>query len=101
MASLYVPSRTGITSGNGYKLYFYQTGTTTPIDTYSQSDLAIGHVHVSALHANFIVHDGQGTATDYAALMAEVQRRVLAMSGVRLRPEIEWWGPGDLPEAWR
>ncbi len=71
------------------------------IETAGCKDLAIGHVHVSALHANFIVHDGQGTATDYAALMAEVQRRVLAMSGVRLRPEIEWWGPGDLPEAWR
>ncbi len=52
MASLYVPSRTGITSGNGYKLYFYQTGTTTPIDTYSQSDLAVGHKNTNPVVAD-------------------------------------------------
>ena len=63
--------------------------------------LAVGHAHVSTLHANFIVHDGAGTAAEIAALMAEVQRRVLAASGVRLRPEVEWWGDGGAPEAFR
>ncbi len=52
MASLYVPSRTGSPTGNGYKLYFYQTGTTTPINTYSQSDLAIGHVNTNPVVAD-------------------------------------------------
>ena len=31
--------------------------------------------------------------------MAEVQRRVIEHAGVRLRPEIEWWGDGPLPEV--
>ncbi|MFA7249563.1 MAG: UDP-N-acetylmuramate dehydrogenase [Dehalococcoidia bacterium] len=70
------------------------------IDAAGCKDLAAGHARVSALHANFIVHDGQGTAHDVAALMAQVQQRVLAASGVRLQPEIVWWGDA-LPEAWR
>lgn len=52
MASLYVPSRIGSPTGSGYKLYFYQTGTTTPINTYSQSDLAIGHVNTNPVVAD-------------------------------------------------
>jgi UDP-N-acetylmuramate dehydrogenase len=71
------------------------------IDTAGCKGLAAGHARVSTLHANFIVHDGDGTAAEIAALMAEVQRRVLAAHGVRLRPEIEWWGDGDAPEAFR
>ena len=71
------------------------------IDTAGCKGLVVGHAHVSTLHANFIVHDGQGAATEVAALMAEVQRRVLAASGLRLHPEIEWWGDGAPPEAWR
>ena len=70
------------------------------IDAAGCKGLEVGHAHVSTLHANFIVHDGQGTATDIAAVMAEVQRRVLTASGVLLRPEVEWWGDGDAPEAW-
>jgi UDP-N-acetylmuramate dehydrogenase len=71
------------------------------IDAAGCKGLAVGHARVSTLHANFIVHDGQGTAADIAALMADVQRRVEAVSGIRLRPEVEWWGDGDTPEAWR
>jgi len=61
--------------------------------------LAVGGARVSELHANFIVHDGAARAADIAELVAEVQRRVFAAAGVRLVPEIEWWGPGDPPEA--
>ena len=71
------------------------------IDAAGCKGLVVGHASVSTLHANFIVHDGTGTAADIAALMAEVQRRVFAASGVRLRPEVEWWGDGDPPEAFR
>lgn len=52
MASLYVPSRVGIPVVAGALLYFYQTGTTTPINTYSQSDLAIGHVNTNPVVAD-------------------------------------------------
>ena len=61
--------------------------------------LAIGEARVSELHANFFVHDGGASVAEMVALMAEVQRRVLAHSGVRLQPEIEWWGDGPLPEV--
>jgi UDP-N-acetylmuramate dehydrogenase len=61
--------------------------------------LAVGAVRVSELHANFVVHDGSGRATDVAALMAEVQSRVRATAGVTLVPEIEWWGDGTPPAA--
>ena len=59
--------------------------------------LAAGRASVSELHANFIVHDGAATAAEVVELIGEVQRRVLARSGVRLQPEIEWWGDGDPP----
>ncbi len=69
------------------------------IEAAGLKGLAVGGARVSELHANFIVHDGAATARDVADLMAVVQRRVLADSGVRLVPEIEWWGPGAPPEA--
>ena len=59
--------------------------------------LAVGAAHVSSLHANFIVHHGAARAADVVALMTEVQSRVLAASGVRLVPEVEWWGDGPTP----
>ena len=59
--------------------------------------LAHGAARVSGLHANFIVHDGAARASDVVALIAEVQRRVFEHAGVRLQPEIEWWGDGPLP----
>ena len=54
---------------------------------------------MSELHANFFVHDGDATAADLVELMAQVQRRVLDDAGVRLQPEIEWWGDGPPPEV--
>ena len=61
--------------------------------------LAVGAARVSELHANFFVHDGSASVAEMVELMAEVQRRVLDHAGVRLRPEIEWWGDGPLPEV--
>ncbi len=74
MASLYVPSRIGSPTGNGYKLYFYQTGTTTPQNTYSQSDLAPGHENT-----NPVVADADGlfgpiyllASPDYKAILKD------------------------------
>ena len=56
-----------------------------------------GAATVSTLHANFIVHDGTATAADVVSLMALVHERVAERFGVRLRPEIEWWGDGAPP----
>ena len=61
--------------------------------------LSVGAATVSDLHANFFVHDGTATTADMVELMAQVQRRVLDHAGVRLQPEIEWWGDGPVPEV--
>jgi UDP-N-acetylmuramate dehydrogenase len=69
------------------------------VDAAGCKGLTIGGAQISELHANFIVHDGSATTADIAALMLEVQRRVLASAGVHLTPEVEWWGDGAPPPA--
>ncbi len=49
----------------------------------------IGGVEVSAKHANFIVHHGDATATDYYNLIQYVQATVLEQHHVELELEIE------------
>ena len=68
------------------------------IEAAACKGLEVGAARVSELHANFFVHDGRATAADMLGLIAEVQRRVLEHAGVRLQPEIEWWGNGPPPE---
>lgn len=63
--------------------------------------LSVGGARVSEVHANFIVHDSTGTARDVATLMGRIQERVYEQSGVWLLPEIEWWGDGPMPGAFR
>lgn len=75
MATLYKPMDVQV-AGNGVtmagaKLYFYTTGTSTPQDTYSQSDLDPGHVN-----PNPVLADSNGLwppiylgATDYKAIL--------------------------------
>lgn len=48
----------------------------------------IGGAAVSELHANFIINEGQATATDIEQLIAHVRRTVLDRSGVDLQPEV-------------
>ena len=60
----------------------------TLIDQCGLKGLRIGGASVSTLHAGFLVNDQQGTAADYLALMAEVQRIVLEKTGVQLEPEV-------------
>ncbi len=71
------------------------------IESVGGKEVSSGSARVSSLHANFIVHDGHATAAQYLEVMAEVQRRVLATYGVRLIPEIEWWGDGPPPEVFQ
>ena len=60
MSALFAPPRYSPMSGNGTsypaaKLYFYETGTTTPKDTYNDADLDPAHVN-----ANPVVADANG-----------------------------------------
>lgn len=52
---------------------------------------SMGGAQVSTKHAGFVVNTGGATAADVLALIAEVQRRVYATSGVALEPEVRLW----------
>jgi UDP-N-acetylmuramate dehydrogenase len=52
----------------------------------------IGGVEVSTKHANFLINDGTGTATDYFRLIQLVQNTVFERFGVKLVLEIETIG---------
>jgi UDP-N-acetylmuramate dehydrogenase len=54
--------------------------------------MRIGGIEVSGLHANYFVNDGNGTAADFVALMAEVKQRVRDRFGIELEPEVKFWG---------
>lgn len=54
--------------------------------------LRVGTAEVSAKHANFIQADAGGSADDVAALIREVQRRVLDAFGIELHPELRMVG---------
>ena len=52
----------------------------------------MGGAQVSPLHAGFLVNTGGATARDFLELMALVQRRVLAHSGIMLEAEVRILG---------
>ena len=55
---------------------------------------------VSEKHANFIVNDQHGTASDVRRLAEHVRATVLDRAGVRLQPEIVFAGDwSDWPEV--
>ena len=64
------------------------------IEALGLKGLQIGDAQVSPIHANFIVNIGQASASDIDALIAEVQRRVLASHGLSLHPEVKRLGFG-------
>ncbi|MBU0730698.1 MAG: UDP-N-acetylmuramate dehydrogenase [Proteobacteria bacterium] len=53
--------------------------------------VSFGGAQVSEKHANFIINSGKATTRDIIKLMRHVQEKVLAMSGVRLEPEVDIW----------
>lgn len=61
------------------------------IDRCGLKGCAIGGAQVSEKHAGFLVNRG-GTAADFLALMAHVQRVVLEQTGVTLTPEVRILG---------
>lgn len=54
-----------------------------------------GDAMVSELHANFIVNRGQATASEVLTLMRRLRQRVYQETGIILRPEVRWIGPGE------
>ena len=55
----------------------------------------VGGAQVSEKHTGFVVNAGGATARDVRDLIAEVQRRVYEMEGVRMYPEVRMWGFED------
>lgn len=54
--------------------------------------LTVGGARFAPKHANFIENTGTATTADVVAVMAEGRRRVLAMTGVALEPEVQTLG---------
>ncbi|MEE8170076.1 MAG: UDP-N-acetylmuramate dehydrogenase [Phycisphaerae bacterium] len=57
-----------------------------------------GGACVSDAHANFIVATDDARAADVLSLIERIQTRVRKETGVRLTPEVEFWGPAALEQ---
>ncbi len=66
------------------------------IDSCGLKGYGTEHAWVYGAHANFIIHDGQSTASELRNLLLEVQSRVARETGVWLEPEVRF--VGDFPE---
>jgi UDP-N-acetylmuramate dehydrogenase len=68
------------------------------VDQVAQAKgLTRGGARISERHANFIVTRPGATAADVHGLVVEVQQRVLAATGIRLRPEVTVLGDLTAP----
>ncbi len=63
------------------------------IDEVGLKGTRVGGVVVSERHANFLVNDAQGTASDVLALLERVHDAVLQATGVDLDLEVKVWRP--------
>jgi UDP-N-acetylmuramate dehydrogenase len=73
------------------------------IDAAGLKGARVGSASVSALHANFLICEGQATAGDLVRLIRLVRERVHAVSGAMLELEVGVWGvePEELvPACW-
>jgi UDP-N-acetylmuramate dehydrogenase len=71
------------------------------VDAAGCRGLVVGGAHVSELHCNFLINEGDATAHDIELLGETVRSRVLETSGVRLEWEIKRFGafePGRVIE---
>ena len=59
------------------------------IEATGLKGLRVGGVEVSAMHANYFINVGGGTAADVGHLIATVRQRVLERWGVALEPEVK------------
>jgi UDP-N-acetylmuramate dehydrogenase len=56
---------------------------------------SFGGIEVSHTHANFLINRGgvgQATASDVARMIEHIQQTVFQQYGVKLEPEIQWYG---------
>lgn len=58
------------------------------IDQCGLKGFRVGDAAVSEKHAGFVVNLGHATAADVLHLIAEIQRRILEETGIRLEPEV-------------
>lgn len=70
------------------------------LDAAGCRGLAVGGARFSEKHANFVENMGEATTADILELMAEGRRRVHAMSGVVLEPEVQVLGEVEWPAGW-
>ena len=70
------------------------------LDAAGCRGLGVGGARFSEKHANFVENHGRATTADVLALMAEGRRRVHALCGVVLEPEVQTLGPVAWPETW-
>lgn len=61
------------------------------IDRAGLKSLRVGGAYVSDVHANFIVADKTGTASDVLALVDAVREGVMRVHGIELELEIDVW----------
>jgi UDP-N-acetylmuramate dehydrogenase len=59
------------------------------VDAAGCRGLRVGGAHVSEMHANFLINDGEATADDIERLGETVRARVKAASGIQLEWEIK------------
>lgn len=62
------------------------------IDAAGLKGLRVGGAHISPLHANFFINDGQATAGDFLGLMARARLAVRRAFDVELVPEVRFVG---------
>ena len=63
----------------------------------------VGGACVSEVHSNFIDLEAEGCSHDVVAVMREMQKRVLEMTGIRLEPEtlpLGDWKSADVADVW-
>ena len=68
------------------------------IDTAGLKGYQVGNVRISEKHANFFVSDGDATAEDIRALIAEAWHRVRGQFGVEMELEVELVGDWKFSE---
>lgn len=68
----------------------YYAGTL--IDQTGLKGLSVGPAEVSVKHAGFVVNRGGATANDVLGVIHEVQKRIHAVHGVQLEPEVRILG---------
>ena len=67
------------------------------IDQLGLKGLRVGGAVVSEVHGNFIVNDGQATASDVLDLVALIRQKAQAAMGIDLQTEVEIVGE-DRPQ---